>query len=36
MRRNKSEVGGYYVVHEGGNKSYSPAKAFEDPYTLIR
>lgn len=35
MRRNKPEVGGYYVVYEDGYKSYSPAKAFEDGYSLI-
>jgi len=28
-------VGGYYVVYEDGYASYSPAKAFEDGYTLI-
>lgn len=29
------QVGGYYVVYEGdGYASYSPAKAFEDGYTL--
>lgn len=31
----KLEVGGYYVVYADGYKSYSPAKAFEDGYTLI-
>jgi hypothetical protein len=36
MRRNKPEAGGYYVVYEDGYKSYSPAKAFEDGYTLIK
>ena len=35
MRRNKPEVGGYYVVYEDGYKSYSSAKAFEDGYSLI-
>jgi len=35
MRRNKPEVGGYYVVYEDGYKSYSPAKAFEVGYTKI-
>ena len=35
MRRNKPEVGGYYVVYEDGYRSYSPAKAFEDGYSLI-
>jgi hypothetical protein len=27
--------GGYYVVYEDDYVSYSPAKAFEDGYTLI-
>lgn len=28
-------AGGYYVVYEDGYISYSPAKAFEEGYTLI-
>ena len=28
-------VGGYYVVYKDGYKSFSPAKAFEEGYTLI-
>ena len=35
MRKHKPEVGGYYVMYEDGYKSFSPAKAFEDGYTLI-
>lgn len=35
MAKHKPEVGGYYVVYQGGYKSYSPADAFEDGYTLI-
>lgn len=27
--------GGYYVVYEDGYQSYSPAKAFEEGYTLM-
>lgn len=27
---------GYYVVYEDGYKSWSPARAFEDGYTLIQ
>jgi hypothetical protein len=27
--------GGYYVVYDDGYKSFSPAKAFEEGYTLI-
>ena len=30
-----SLVGGYFVVYEDGYKSWSPAKAFEEGYTLI-
>ncbi len=29
-------VGGYYVVYEGGYKSFSPEKEFEDGYTIIK
>lgn len=35
MHKHKPEVGGYYVVYDDGYKSFSPAKAFEDGYTLI-
>lgn len=28
-------AGGYYVVYDDGYRSYSPAKAFEEGYTLI-
>lgn len=36
MRKHKPEIGGYYVIYDGDfYKSYSPAKAFEDGYTLI-
>lgn len=36
MAKHKPVVGGYYVVYPGdGYKSFSPAKAFEDGYTLI-
>lgn len=28
-------IGGYYVVYDDGYKSFSPAKAFEEGYTLI-
>ena len=33
--KHKPEVGGYYVVYSDGYKSYSPAKAFEDDYTMV-
>lgn len=29
------QIGGYYVVYADGYASYSPAKAFEDGYTLL-
>lgn len=29
------DVGGYYVVYADGYKSYSPAKAFEEGYTMV-
>lgn len=35
MFKHKPTVGGYYVVYEDGYKSWSPAEAFEDGYTLI-
>ena len=35
IERHTPAVGGYYVVYDDGYKSYSPAKAFEDGYTLI-
>lgn len=30
------EVGGYYVVYQDGYTSFSPAKAFEEGYELIK
>lgn len=35
IHKHKPEVGGYYVVYKGGYKSFSPAEAFEDGYSLI-
>lgn len=35
VSKHKPEAGGYYVVYADGYKSFSPAKAFEDGYTLI-
>lgn len=29
------QAGGYLVVYEDGYQSFSPAKAFEDGYTLV-
>lgn len=36
MRKHNPKVGGYYVVYKDGYKSFSPAVAFEDGYSLIR
>ena len=33
--KNKPEAGGYYVVYEGGYKSFSPAAVFESGYSQI-
>ena len=33
--KHKPVVGGYYVVYEGGYKSFSPADAFEGGYSKI-
>ena len=35
VHRHKPEAGGYYVVYADGYKSWSPASAFEEGYTLI-
>jgi hypothetical protein len=35
MHKHKPEVGGYYIVYDDGYKSFSPAKAFEEGYSLI-
>lgn len=35
MQKHKPEVGGYFVVYADGYKSYSPAQAFEEGYSLI-
>lgn len=34
ISKHNPEIGGYYVVYEDGYKSYSPAKAFKESYTL--
>ena len=36
MEKHKPVVGGYYVVYKDGYKSFSPAKAFEEGYELIK
>jgi len=35
FRKHNPKAGGYYVQYKGGYKSYSPAEAFEDGYTLV-
>lgn len=32
--KHKPQVGGYFVVYKDGYKSFSPADAFEDGYTI--
>lgn len=35
VSKHKPQAGGYYVVYEGGYKSWSPAKEFEEGYSKI-
>lgn len=35
INKHSPKVGGYYVVYADGYKSFSPADAFENGYTLI-
>lgn len=35
MDKHKPQAGGYYVVYADGYKSFSPAEAFKEGYTLI-
>ena len=35
VNKHKPQPGGYYVIYADGYKSFSPADAFEDGYTLI-
>lgn len=35
MHKHKPQEGGYYVVYEGGYKSFSPAEPFESGYTKL-
>jgi hypothetical protein len=35
MRKHGPKEGGYYVVYKDGYKSFSPAQAFEEGYTLV-
>ena len=36
MHKHNPQVGGYYVIYDDGYESFSPAKAFEEGYTLIQ
>jgi len=33
--KHRPEAGGYFVVYDDGYQSFSPAKAFEEGYTLL-
>ncbi len=35
VTKHNPQVGGYYVSYKDGYSSYSPAKAFEEGYSLI-
>lgn len=35
MNKHEPKAGGYYVVYKGGYKSFSPADAFEEGYSLV-
>lgn len=35
MMKHNPQVGGYYVVYGDGYKSFSPAEAFEEGYSMI-
>lgn len=36
MEKHKPQPGGYYICYEDGYESWSPAKAFESGYTLVK
>lgn len=36
VEKHKPIADGYYVVYADGYRSFSPAKAFEDGYTLVK
>jgi hypothetical protein len=36
LEKHNPKAGGYYVVYKDGYKSYSPAEAFEEGYTIIK
>lgn len=35
VKKREPKAGGYYVVYQDGYKSWSPAEAFEEGYTLV-
>lgn len=35
LKKHQPKIGGYYVLYEGGYKSFSPADVFEKGYTRI-
>lgn len=35
-RKHNPKEGGYYIVYSDGYRSWSPAQAFEEGYTLVR
>lgn len=35
VHEKRAKSGGYYVIYDDGYESFSPAKAFEDGYTVI-
>jgi hypothetical protein len=35
INKHNPQPGGYYVVYDDGYASFSPAKAFEEGYTLV-
>ena len=35
LDKHQPKAGGYYVVYKDGYKSFSPAEAFEDGYSII-
>lgn len=35
MEKHQPKVGGYFVIYTDGYRSFSPAEAFEDGYTLV-
>lgn len=36
VQKHQPKAGGYYVVYDDGYKSFSPAKAFEEGYSLLK